>query len=391
MNSSGLKVLLMFHCPANTGYAITPLECTFFDMASNIVPEVDDIFISYPSLDYGMPSYLPCNFFNVIEFDTKTRVQHDLVFISEFIKKNKINFVFGFDFPVHLKLYKVLRNSGVRVIVSYLGAPMSDINFGIKLFLKKIEVCLRRFKPDHFIFESKAMLETAINGRGISSNFCSVIPLGVDTDKFSPNTNFFQTVHELFNIPSDRKIIFYSGHMEERKGVHVIIESANELILKHNRQDIHFLILGNKNGEEERFFSLYKSDLLHEYITFGGYREDINIIMSSCYIGVIASTGWDSFPRSALEMASCGLPLIVSYLQGLKESIEPGITGLHFPAGDYMSLSNNILFLLDNLDVYNQMSLASRERILNKYSLTTQASALAQTINNILVCKKLVL
>ena len=55
--------------------------------------------------------------------------------------------------------------------------------------------------------------------------------------------------------------------------------------------------------------------------------DDLSRIFPCCYAGVIASTGWDSFTVSSLEMASSGLPLVVSNLQGLSESIEADVTG----------------------------------------------------------------
>jgi len=315
--------LILFHCKSNAGYAIGRLEPVFFEMARRLTGNVDKIHLAYSGLSGGRPAFVDEDFVNVIEFDTADERGQNLD-AYDYIRKNKIDIVFGFDQPVSRPTYSLLRHAGIRLFASYWGAPMSVLNRGVKLQLKKMEVKLRRNKPDHFIFESRAMADTAVFGRGIKSNQVSVTYLVVDTNKFKPDFLSKAYVREVFSIPEDRKIILYSGHMEERKGVRVIIEAANELVLRRKRKDVQFLLLGNRKGEETNFGDLYIGSETEKYIMFGGYHDDINKIIASCDLGVIASTGWDSFTMSSIEMASTGLPLVVSNLQGLVETIDNG-------------------------------------------------------------------
>lgn len=260
---------------------------------------------------------------------------------------------------------------------------MSDFCPAYKLFFKRLQVLLSRFKPDHFIFESKNMAMSAIFGRGISSSRVSIVNLGVDPEKFSPY-NKSSYVYRTFNIPSNRKVIIYSGHMEERKGVHVIIKAAAFMVNQLHRYDIHFLIAGNKNGEESRFYHLYQNSMAQNHITFAGYRDDLAKITPCCYTGVIASTGWDSFTVSSLEMASCGLPLIVSNLQGLPETIEPDVTGFLFNTGDSLDLASKLIQVLDDPVLHRSMSNAARNRILQNFTFDYQVQKLSNTLKTVI-------
>src|SRR5690606_27287462 len=134
-----------------------------------------------------------------------------------------------FDQPVSRPIYRHFRRAGVRRFISYWGAPMSSIFGPAKLMLKRIEVALRRHGPDHYIFESHGMAETAIRGRGIPARKTSVVYLGVDAQRFRPTQEQQSYVHEQLGIPTTRRVLVYSGHMEERKGVAVIIRAANRL------------------------------------------------------------------------------------------------------------------------------------------------------------------
>jgi len=260
---------------------------------------------------------------------------------------------------------------------------MSSINHGVKLFLKRIQVMSTSNKPDHFIFESHGMRRTATHGRGINPSSTSVVRLGIDVSKFSSFNNKM-AVYEKFRIPVQRKIIFYAGHMEKRKGVDIIVRAAATLINERNRGDLHFLICGNRPNEEAMFDPLYKTTPAEDHITFGGYRGDIPELMAGCYAAVIASTGWDSFPRSSLEMAAAGLPLVVSDLAGLNETIENRQTGLLFPPGDHTDLADKLEYLADNTETRDVYSAKSKDRAKSYFTIDIQKDNLIKTIRQVL-------
>lgn len=376
-------ILVFFHCKSNTGYAIQTLEKVFYKMAIRFSQDSNKVHFGYLNLRGGRPITLPDTFDQIVEIDTSNCSKHRRSELHNYVSKNHIDVAFGFDQPVSRPCYSVLRKAGIKLFVSYWGAPMSSLNEGIKLYLKKLEVYLHRNKPDHFIFESKAMAETAVKGRGVNPKNVSIVPLGVDFNKFKPDLKHVDYAYTKFSIPTNRKIIYYSGHMEERKGVHVILEAAKELIENQNREDIHFLFLGNKNGEERKFDKIYKGSKSEDFITFGGYQDDIPSILCSCYLGVIASTGWDSFTMSSLEMASSSLPLIVSDLQGLRETLEPNKTGFLFTPGNSYELSRNILSLIDDPILHKNMAINSRNRIIAQFSEETQVDALVTILNKL--------
>lgn len=376
-------ILIYYHCGSNTGYAIGRHEPDFYKMAKMLTGNPDNIHIGFPSLDGGMPNYVDSSFRNIIKLDPYDSSPKTLKNIYSYIRDNKINVAFGYDQPVKSPVYSAMRKGGVKLLISYWGAPMSSINYGIKLLLKKIEVKLRWDKPDHYIFQSNAMADSAVSGRGIDPRHVCVIRNAVDTEIYKPEPSLQKYAHNVFNIPEDRKIVVYSGHMEERKGVRVIVDAANELTGVRNRKDLHFLFLGNKNGEEKAFESKYKATASEHHITFGGYRNDIREILPSCYIGVIASTGWDSFPMSSMEMASTELPLIVSNLQGLVETVEDGKTGYLFSPGDHIALADKIQLLLENQNLQKKMGTAGRARVIEKFSHEKHIENLVLTIQEL--------
>ena len=381
------SVIVIFHTDSNAGYAMSPLENMFFSVCCEIFHGQDNVHFAFKNFDKGRPDSLPADFSNYVTIDMASGSAEMLAQASRYIVENNIVFAFCFDLQVRSPICSMLRRSGVKKIASYWGAPISSRNNLLKLTLKRIEVALSKGKPDLFIFESEAMRDFAVYGRGIPVKNTSVVPTGVDTKKFRPNASSKNYVSREFGISLEKKIIFYSGHMEERKGVKIIIESAIKLIDHEGERHWHYLICGNRPGEEAPFIKMLENTVAKNHVTFAGYRNDIDKIIPGCNLGVIASTGWDSFPMSSLEIASCGIPLIVSSLQGLNETIEEGVTGFSFTPGDSNQLTNAILRLDRNNELYEQFSQASRNRITNKFSLEHQYRSLLKILTRLFTIK----
>lgn len=369
---SAPAILIMIHCEEHTGYAISSLEHVFHQAALAAGYTEDRIFWSFNGLkDTHSPKKIDC--------DYRNPKPDSLV---PFLRNNNIQTVVAFDLGYPAKVIGLLKDNGVKKIISYWGASMSSINVGIKLWLKKLDFLLRRNTPDHFIFESEAMRLTATHGRGVPAKATSVLYLGVDTEKFSPNYGQDFYAHEQLGIPKERKIIFYSGHMEERKGVRVIINAALTLAQQNAIEPLHFVLCGNKGDEAKTYTDMLAGTAAETHVTFAGYRNDIAALMRSSTVGVIASTGWDSFTMSSIEMMSSGLPLIVSNLQGLSETIEHGKNGYLITPGDYQRLATIIHELCSDSALAMRLSDQSRARVLNYFTQHEQTEKLARIIVN---------
>lgn len=362
------SILVFFHCRANTGYAISRYEQSFFRMAARLTGDAGAVHFAYTAVSDSDAQGLPHGLQNVIQFDPATSDSAAIDRLAAYVQANEIDFAFGVDQPVWRPSYRALRDGGVRNFVSYWGAPISDETRGVRLLLKRLQVRAYRRRPDHFIFESRAMARTATHGRGIPSSDVSVVYLGIDPDRFTPDQGDPNFLANHFGIPLDRKTVVFTGHFEERKGVAVLVRAFRELIENRNRTDCHLLLLGNKSGEEEPYRHLVRDTITEGHVTFGGYREDVPAILPNCVAGAIASTGWDSFTVSALEMAASGLPLVVSDLQGLSETVDPGVTGFTCPPGDHTAFADRFELLFDEPERRNTMSVAARQRVLEHFT-----------------------
>lgn len=363
-------ILIIFHTSSNAGYAMTALEKMFFNVCSAITNDESMVHFSFTDISSGAPQSLPKDFDRYIKLDFKDN--GTFLPVRKYILQNNITNVLCFDVQPRSMLCDFLRSCGVKKIVSYWGSTISSQNSFFKLLLKKLDVLLARNKPDLFIFESEAMRQLAVHGRGIAHHHTCVIPTGVDTERFKPDAGAHLYVREKFNLPSNATIAFYSGHMEQRKGVKVIVDAAIYLAKNYPELPLYFLICGNRPGEENQFLAQLKGTTAEEKVIFGGYRTDLAMLMPGCTLGIVASTGWDSFPMSTLEMAASGLPIVVSKLQGLVETLEEEVTGYTFEPGNPYALAEKVIKILNDAELQQKLSLNAVKRINEKFTVNVQ-------------------
>ncbi len=373
--------LFLFHTVSNVGYSIEPAERLFYDVGLDLAggnPSL--IHFAFKDLEGGHPRSLPKGFENVIAYDYADRDPGNINRLAEYVSRREIKLIFIYDIQPIDPLFKPLRRAGVRAIISFWGAPISSRAPLWKMTLKRLQINLSRSKVDGLIFESQAMADLGVYGRGIPPRMVDMVYNGVDPSLFRPERSTY--VYDALGLPRERKAIVYAGHMEPRKGLPTLVDAAIELLYHRQRKDVCFVICGNKGDESKAYEEKYEKLGIDQFIRFGGYRSDLSKIYPSCFCGVIPSSGWDSFPRSPIEMAACGLPVIGARLQGLPESILDRKTGMLFEPGNSRELADSIEALLDNPRIAEEYGRKGRERCESELSRATQLRRLCE------VCRK---
>jgi len=374
------RSLILMKWPTNVGYAIGALEKQFYDVALELAGgDASCVHFTYTDVAAGPPKTLPAQFEHYHKLDINDSSPAMLDTLADLVRRHRIDFAMPFDIqPIH-PMFRVMRNAGVRTIVSYWGAPISGISPRWKLLIKRLQLRLSRARADGLIFESQAMADLALHGRGTPASMVDVVLLGVDTQRFIPDRTS-DYVHSKLGVPQDRKVFVFTGHCTPRKGIRTLIEAAIEVLHNRRRQDVCFLLCGNSGNESAPYEALYADLGIADSIRFLGYRTDVLQIFQSAYCGIIPSSGWDSFTLSSVEMAATGLPIIASRLQGLAEAVLHERTGLLFEPGNATALADCIERLADDPAEARAYGDAGRARSERELTLQAQKHGMLKAI-----------
>ncbi len=205
------------------------------------------------------------------------------------------------------------------------------------------------------------------------------IPVGVDTNLFNK---------ELNNINALRypiKIITV-GRLVDCKGINLVLQS----LAKTERLNFEYHIIGDGPNKESihqlaNNLNIGSKVFLHGALTQPQLIKEIQKSNLFILFGVTDKNGEiDAQGLVVQEAQSCGIPAIVSDGGGLPEGILNNETGFIIKEGDVTQLTKLLLSILDDNIILEQMSLKTRNFIINNYALEVIESKINQVYTNTL-------
>jgi glycosyltransferase involved in cell wall biosynthesis len=192
---------------------------------------------------------------------------------------------------------------------------------------------------------------------GVPETQIDLIPgSGVDTAHFVPLPE-----------PPAPVTAAYVGRMLIDKGVETLIEAF--ALATANGAKLQFLLAGDTDRENPG--SLAPEQLREFASAFGivwlGHVADIRDVWRQAHFAVLASRR-EGLPKSLLEAAACGRPMIATDTPGCREIAIAGETALTFPVGDAAALAEAMARLTDDAALRARFGKAARASVESKFS-----------------------
>lgn len=115
----------------------------------------------------------------------------------------------------------------------------------------------------------------------------------------------------------------------------------------------------------ERFVRRHR---LSDRVRVLGHREDVPHILAASDLFVLPSR-WEGFPFTVIEAMLAGLPVVASYVGGVPELVEDGVTGFLVSPRDPEVLAEAVHKLIEHEELRNKMGRAGQEQALREGAL----------------------
>jgi glycosyltransferase involved in cell wall biosynthesis len=235
------------------------------------------------------------------------------------------------------------------------------------LYARGLEMATRVLCVSEFIRRHTVERYPTIANRAIT------VYNGVDGKTFAP------APHD-----GDGLTVLYVGRIEERKGVHVIVD-AFERVISREVPAARLKIVG-PHSYWNRQPSPYYADLSkrcqgNPKIELRGptyLDQELAAIYRSAGVSVVPSTFPEALGLTALEAQASGVPIVVSDAGGLPETVSAGRSGLVFANGNADQLGHAVAGLLKAPDRRAEMAAAAREWAMTTFSWDVIAAQLEQ-------------
>lgn len=179
---------------------------------------------------------------------------------------------------------------------------------------------------------------------------------GVDTAKFAPSIE-----------PSPPITVMLPARMLIDKGVMEFVEAA--IILNRQGRKARFILVGMCDPENPAAISEEKLRYWQQQkiVEWWGHQLDMPAVLTQSHIVCLPSYR-EGLPKSLLEAASCGKPIVATDVPGCREIVREGINGFLVPARNGFALAEALRKLIDNKDLRKQMGANGREIVLKDFS-----------------------
>ncbi len=236
--------------------------------------------------------------------------------------------------------------------LGYLFSKQPGLKFSI---IYKIVKCLFRWcfsHPRHIlIFQNSHDRDQILNITNISLKQTRIIRgSGVDL-----------TTCPYLEEPDGQVIISMASRLLREKGVVEFVEAAR--ILRQRSVFARFWLIGepdiaNPSSITDKEIREWKSEGCIEYL---GYCDNVPYLYAQSHIVVLPSYYREGLPKSLIEAAACGRPVVTTDLPGCRDAINPNVTGFLVRPRDSFALADVLECLIRDSELRKVMGKKGRE------------------------------
>ncbi|MDB5592296.1 glycosyltransferase family 4 protein [Enterovirga sp.] len=220
-----------------------------------------------------------------------------------------------------------------------------------------------------------------------ASDRIRVIPRGTDLARFLPSAigpDRVDALRRAWGVAPHERIVLLAGRLTAWKGQRVLVEAAARLKAA-GQSDVAYVLAGDPQGREgyvRELDGLIAAGGLDGIVRRVGHCTDMPAAFMAASVVAVPSTEPEAFGRSAVEAQALGIPVVVSDLGAVPETVvappdapASARTGWRVPAGDAEALADAIGAALSlGASARDAMALRARAHVERHFSLDTMVA-----------------
>jgi len=169
-------------------------------------------------------------------------------------------------------------------------------------------------------------------------------------------------------LPFKPPILLYLGRLVKEKGIDVALSAFSKILARFPQTR---MVIAGDGPEGSSLARQAQSLGIQDSVDFRGWvlPGDVSDLINSASVIVIPSRWEEPFGFVALEASLMARPVVATRVGGLSEIIVHSKTGLLVNKEDSQELAGAVYDLLNNPAMAEQMGLAARQNIMEKFSL----------------------
>jgi len=162
------------------------------------------------------------------------------------------------------------------------------------------------------------------------------------------------------------------------KGIDTIVEAVQ--LARRSGVDVTLSLYGTPDPSNPR--SVAEETLAEwaskPFITWHGRTDDVAAVWAEHHIACLPSRGGEGLPRTLLEAAACGRPLLTTNVPGCGDFVRDGVDGLVLEPGDAQAFAQALARFASEPELAGRMGASARARVANGYTIDDVKQAVAE-------------
>jgi glycosyltransferase involved in cell wall biosynthesis len=269
-------------------------------------------------------------------------------------------------------VHHVALQAAILSSLAALGRPVSSVNaltgLGYAFTSSRLKAQLLRpifstllrllfDRPQQAVLVQNPNDRDGVLALGIAAERIALIPgSGVDVDALQPMPE-----------PEGWPTIAFVGRLLDDKGIHTLVNAHR--LLRQRGCNVELLIAGTPDPANPASVSEHDAEGWNREpgIAWLGHVGDISALWARAHIAVLPSRR-EGLPKSLLEAAASGRPMIATDVPGCREVVRPGETGLLVPVDDAPALADAIETLAASRELRERYGAAARRLAVERFS-----------------------
>ena len=328
----------------------------------------ETIGISAPGPDVG---FLESSGIRHIPLDASTRsmsVRSDLkaaLQLRRVLRENPVDILHTHNPKPGLYGRLVGRMAGVPIIVNTVhGLYATERDPVVKRSLVYLVEAIASHFSNAELFQSAEDLTLMEKFPLARRSHMTVLGNGIDLKRFRPDRAWESRgkVRAELGLPADVAVVGTVARLVAEKGIPELLEA-----FRRRSTEYALLIVGAPDPTKaDSLNRQHLAEAEREGVRFLGHRHDVEEFYRALDVFVLPSHR-EGFPRSAMEAAASGVPVIATDIRGCRDVVDDGRNGVLVGVKDPNALARAIENLVNDQDERRRMGAEGRDKAVSEF------------------------
>ena len=223
----------------------------------------------------------------------------------------------------------------------------------------------------HVIAVSESTRTFVVEQEGMPASRATTVHNGIDLDIFRPRPELRSAARTRWNLPASAFIVAGIGRLTYQKNFALFLEIAAQIVRENPHA--YFVLVGT--GEDDPALRAQAERLgLGDRLRFLGYVADMPALWPTLDCLLLTSR-YEGLPITILEAMACGVPIVASHLDGMREILRDEVNADLVPPSEPAPYVARLQQLLTDPERGARHATAALETVRTGYSAPAMARA----------------